>query len=241
MNQPLIKIILNILENTKKKSVDLELVKDSLRITRETFEENIEKLRKNRLLPHRKELELSVQQRLGLAIVAIEAGADLQRVSNTLQWLEFEELVAHVFEENGYNVMRRYRFQANGRRWEIDVLATKYPYIICAECKHYTSGIGNSAARVIIETHLEKTEVFSKTIGKNAKKIKVHRWKDAIIIPITLSLTPTKMKVYRRVPSVSVFALPNYLSEFQGNLERITVFKVKIPNWVSKPRQLKLR
>ena len=64
---------------------------------------------------------------------------------------------------------------------------------------------------------------------------------DAIIIPITLSLNPTKMKVYRRVPSVSVFALPNYLNEFQGNLERLMVFKVKIPTWLSKPRQLKLR
>jgi Holliday junction resolvase-like predicted endonuclease len=241
MNQPLINIILSILEKTKKQSVDLEVVKDSLRITREAFEENIDKLRKDRLLPFRNKVKPNVQQRLGLAILAIEAGADIHRVSNTLLWLEFEELVAHVFEENGYNAIKRYRFQADGRRWEIDVLATKYPYIICAECKHYSRGIGNSTAQGIIETHLEKTEVFSKNIEKYSKEIKVHRWKDAIIIPITLSLNPTKMKVYRRVPSVSVFALPNYLNEFQGNLERLMIFRVKIPIWLSKPRQLKLR
>jgi hypothetical protein len=241
LNQALVNIILRILESTNGKALNLDETKESLKITSELFNKIIEKIRNEDLLPSENELKLSIQQRIGLAIMALEVGADFQRVSNNLGWLEFEELVAYIFEENGFKVLRRYRFQAQGRRWEIDVLASRYPHIICTECKHFTKGIGDSIARGISETHLEKTEVFSGHIGRLSKKIGIHTWKDAIITPLTLTLTPTKMKIYRRVPSVSIFVLPKYLSEFQGQLERIAHFKVNIPKNKSRPKQLRLR
>jgi hypothetical protein len=186
-------------------------------------------------------LEVNLEQRIELAVMAIRLGADFEKISNSLGWKEFEELVARVFRENGFNTKSRYRFQAEGRRWEIDVLATSYPYIVCAECKHYTSGMGNGVARNIIETHIEKTEVMSKHITRLAKKIDVQNWKDAIFVPITLTLKPTKMNIYRRVPSVSVFMLPSFLAEFPGYMERMTYFHVEIPKEAPKPKQLKLR
>lgn len=239
MNQVLTNLLLTILMNTNEKQFDVDEIKGSTRITSDIFQDIIDKLRSEGLLPV-KNKKLTVQQRLGIAIMAIKAGADLQQVSKNFGWLEFEEFVAHIFEENDFKVLRRFRFQAEGRRWEIDVLASKYPHIICAECKHYTRGMGNSLARGIIESHLEKTEVFSNQIEILSKKIGVHRWKEAIISPMILTLSPTKMKVYRRVPSVSVLSLPNYLNEFQGQLDRIAIFKVEIPEWKPKPRQLKL-
>jgi hypothetical protein len=239
MNHVLTNLLLTILKNTQEKVFDVEEIKKSTKITSDIFEDILDRLKFEDLLPDKKK-KLTVQQRLGIAIMAIKAGADLQQVSKNLGWLEFEEFAAHIFEENGFKVLRRFRFQAEGRRWEIDVLAFRYPHIICAECKHYTRGIGNSLARGIIETHLEKTEVFSKHLEVLSKKIGVHRWKEAVISPMTLTLSPTKMKVYRRVPSVSVFSLPDYLNEFQGQLERIAFFKVKIPEWKPKPKQLKL-
>jgi hypothetical protein len=227
----ILNILLTILKNTNNKPLNFQDVRESIRITSESFEEIISRLQDKKLLPYKNEQTLTIKQRLGLAIMAIEAGADFQRVSNALGWLEFEELVAHVFEMNGFEVYRRYRFNANGRRWEIDVLAKMHPYIICAECKHYTKGIGNSTAQKIIETHIEKTEVFSSYIEQFATKIGVQRWRNVIITPIALTLYPTKIKFYKRVPSVSVFKLPKYLNEFQGQLEIIAHFKVEIPKW----------
>jgi hypothetical protein len=231
-----------ILDETKEGSLDLNNAKEKLKVTDEALGMMLDELREKGFIEIKDDtLVSSVEQRIELAVYAIKLGADFEKVSKSLGWLEFEELVARVFRENGYNTKSRYRFKAEGRRWEIDVLATSYPYIVCAECKHYTSGMGNSTARNIIETHIEKTEVLSKHIGELAKKMGVHKWKDAIMVPITLTLSPTKMNIYRRMPSVSVFMLPSFLSEFPGYLERMIHYPVEIPEYKPKPKQLRLK
>jgi hypothetical protein len=243
LNQSATRILLQVILNkTKEVPVDATEIREDLAITVEAFEEILGKLRDKDLIGWDGEkIEASLEQRIELSVMAIRFGADFEKISNTLGWKEFEELVARVFRENGFNTKSRYRFNAEGRRWEIDVLATSYPYIVCAECKHYTSGMGNSVARNIIETHIEKTEVMGKHIGELAKKIGVQDWKDAILVPITLTLKPTKMNIYRRVPSVSVFMLPSFLAEFPGYMERMTYFHVDVPKNTPKPKQLKLR
>ena len=231
-----------ILDETKEGSLDLNNAKEKLKVTDEALGMMLDELREKGFIEIKDDtLVSSVEQRIELAVYAIKLGADFEKVSKSLGWLEFEELVARVFRENGYNTKSRYRFKAEGRRWEIDVLATSYPYIVCAECKHYTSGMGNSTARNIIETHIEKTEVLSKHIGELAKKMGVYKWKDAIMVPITLTLSPTKMNIYRRMPSVSVFMLPSFLSEFPGYLERMIHYPVEIPEYKPKPKQLRLK
>jgi hypothetical protein len=235
-------LLLAILENTNNETTTIQELKEKIRITNESIRKSLYRLNEKGLISeHNGEISLSLNQRIKIAIKAIESGVDFQKVSNYLGWLEFEEFVAHIFEENKYIVFRRYRFQAEGRRWEIDVLAIKSPHIICAECKHWSKRIGNNTARKIIESHLEKTEVFSKNIEDQSKKIGVYRWKNAIITPITLTLSPTKLKIYRRMPSVSVFALPNFIDEYMGHLERLVHFKVDIPEFKPKPRQTRLR
>lgn len=235
-------LVSHILDRTKEGSLDLNETKESLTITEEALNDILDELKTSDLIQYNEEvLSVSVEQRIELAVLAIRLGADFEKVSKSLGWLEFEELVARVFRENGYNTKSRYRFKAEGRRWEIDVLATSYPYIVCAECKHYTSGMGNSTARNIIEIHIEKTEVLSKHICEVAKKIGVQGWKNAVLVPITLTLSPTKMSIYRRMPSVSVFMLPSFLSEFSGYLERMIHYPVEIPEYKPKPKQLRLK
>ena len=235
-------VVKAILVKTQSGEATLDEVRESVNITSEAFDQTVEAMVKDGAITLDGDaVRLSKEQRVRLAVGAVELGADFQTVSGSLGWLEFEELVAYVFEENGFAVQRRYRFQAEGRRWEMDVLASRYPYILCAECKHYTRGIGNSTARNIVETHLEKTEVFSRHLPGQAKKIGVHRWRDAVVIPITLTLSPTKMRIYRRMPSVSVLALTSFLASFEGYLERIAHFKVELPEWKPKPRQTRLR
>ena len=242
MNPESKRIILQFfLDVTKDGAFDLNDTRELLNITDETLHIILVELEASGLITVKdNSIHASVEQRLELAIYAIKLGADFEKVSQLLGWLEFEELVAHVFRENGYITQSRYRFKAEGRRWEIDVLATSYPYIVCAECKHYTSGMGNRKARHIIEIHIEKTEVMSKHIEELAKKIGVHTWKNAILLPITLTLSPTKMNIYRRVPSVSVLTLPSFLSEFPGYLERMIHYAVDIPEYKPKPKQLRL-
>lgn len=243
MNSTAKRLVLQIiLDRTKEGAVAADEVKERLTITEEAFSDILSSLRGEGMIDwDEKTIQASLEQRIELSVRAIQFGADFEKISNSLGWKEFEELTARVFRENGFNTRSRYRFKAKGRRWEIDVLATSYPYIVCTECKHYTTGMGNGTARNIIETHIEKTEVMSKHIGELAKKIGVQNWREAILLPISVTLKPTKMNIYRRVPSVSVFMLPSFLAEFPGYMERMTYFHVDIPKSVPKPKQLKLR
>jgi hypothetical protein len=219
-----------LLAMTNGELLELEALRSSLRVTSEAFDSLIDQYGDEGLLSlDESTIRLTIDQRLSLSMKAVEQGADIETISRGLGWLEFEELSSKVFEQNGFRVKRRFRFTAEGRRWEIDVLAARAPYVVCAECKHWGRGIGNSTARGIIETHLEKTEVFSRHIEALRKRSGVDAWSRTVIVPMALTLSSTPMEIYRRVPSVSVLSLPRFIDEFDGQLERLTNFKVELP------------
>lgn len=227
--------LLALLRGTRSEPVDSGELRDALRITDEAFELYLNQALSEGLLEERDErLEASLEQRMNMAVKAIKGGADFERVSQALGWLEFEEIVAYIFESNSYLVSRRFRFSANGRRWEIDVLARRKPWVVCAECKHWSKGLGNMTARRIVETHLEKVEVLSMNAIDLRDRLDIDDWDRAVFVPITLSLQPARNQFYRRMPVVSVFELPSFLSEFEGQMDWLVSFDVELPP--SKPR-----
>jgi Holliday junction resolvase-like predicted endonuclease len=220
-------ILIALLENTRKKPVDSNALRETVRVTKEAYYTYITHLASNGLIEEDCEnITASLNQRLELAIKAIQAGGDLERVSRALGWLEFEEIVARIFEENGYDVKRRFRFQADGRRWEIDVLATRRPLIVCAECKHWAKGLGSTTARRIAKAHLEKVETLSRSAGGLKGRMGIDSWRQATMIPMALSLQPARERIYRRIPVVSVYGLPGFLSEFEAQIDWLASFTV---------------
>jgi hypothetical protein len=231
-------ILLILLDKTKDKPLMKEDLKDILRVTADRIDSL---LGREEINLKGDLISLNLNQRIKLAVKAIRAGADFERVSKALGWLEFEELVAYTFEENGYAVSKRFRFQADARRWEIDVLAKRRPLVICAECKHWAKGLGNTTARKIVETHLEKVRVLSENALKLLERLKLTNWNNAVFIPVALSLQPARYKIYRRIPVVSVFELPRFISEFEGQMDWLAKFNVELPHKKIKLRQTKLR
>jgi Holliday junction resolvase-like predicted endonuclease len=241
-NAPFRALLMSLLNLTNGDLVEVEKLRGSMKMTAEAFNGFVYQLEEAGLVTvEAGSIELSLDQRLGLAMRAVEVGADFEAVSRSLGWLEFEELSARVFEENGFRVLRRFRFNANGRRWELDLLATRAPYLVCGECKHWSNGIGNKTARSIIETHLEKVEMFSHHLPELMKRGGLEKWVRAIVVPMALTLSATPMEIYRRVPSVSVLALPRFLNEFDGQLERLAHFRVELPLPEVKPKQTVLK
>jgi hypothetical protein len=227
-----------LLEVTKDGPVSPSVLPERIRVTGDTLKDFLDEAREEGLLQvENGEITQDISQRLATAIKAVRGGADVEAVSRSLTWLEFEELSARVLEENGFRVMRRFRFMAEGRRWELDLLAVRMPYIISGECKHWGRGIGNQTARGIIETHLEKTEVFMGHIEELSKRVRIGGWSKVVIVPMILTLSATPMEIYRRVPSVSVLALPSFLSEFDGQLERLAHIRTNLKPLESKLKQ----
>lgn len=222
-------ILIALLENTRKKPVDRNALRETIRVTDEAYNTYMTHLTSNGLIDEELgNITASLNQRLELAIKAVQAGGDLERVSRALGWLEFEEIVARIFEENGYDVKRRFRFQADGRRWEIDILATRRPLIVCAECKHWMKGLGNTTARRIAEIHLEKVETLSRSVRGLKGRMGIEGWGQATMIPMALSLQPARERIYRRIPVVSVYGLPGFLSEFEAQMDWLASFTVDL-------------
>ena len=234
-------ILIALLERTKDRATSRTELREAVRVTDEGLSLFLDQLTVENLLEEEGDLvRASLSQRLKIAVRAITAGADFERVSRSLGWLEFEEMVAYTFEENGYDVSRRFRFQAEGRRWEIDVLAVRRPLVVCAECKHWASGLGNMTARRIVETHLEKVRVLSENAAEVAERMKLNGGR-TVFVPLALSLQPARKKIYRRIPVVSVFELPSFLNEFEGQMDWLAQFPVDLPAPEPKMRQTVLK
>lgn len=221
--------LLSLLQETKI-GVEQHELKQQMRITDVAYNKILTELERDNLLSLQDGIiKQDLTQRLRTAIKAVKLGADLERVNRQLGWLEFEEMAGFIFKENGFEVLSRFRFKAEGRRWEIDVLSARRPYLICAECKHWTTGMGNASARRIIEEHLEKTQVLVKHINELGKELPIHGWCRSILIPIMLNLSPIPMKIHRKVPVISVLTLPRFIDEFEGQLERLAYFEADLP------------
>ena len=170
-------------------------------------------------------IELSSNQRVKLAIHAINHGTDIERVCKVLEWKEFENFAATAFEKNNFAVKRRFRFKASGRRWEIDVVAYSEPIIVCVDCKRWRRGWGNSAIRKIAAAQAQRTEVLAKNLQDIQGKIGLENWKKAFLFPVILSLFPGPVKFYSKVPVVPILQLQNFLDEFQGHIGELMHFK----------------
>jgi Holliday junction resolvase-like predicted endonuclease len=173
-------------------------------------------------------IEVSSNQRVKLAIHAINNGTDIERVCKVLEWKEFENFTATAFETNNFAVKRRFRFKASGRRWEIDILAYSEPIIFCVDCKRWRSGWGNSAIAKVAAAQAERTEVLAKAPHPLQRKVGLDEWREAILFPVIISLFPGPVKFYSKVPVVPILQLQNFLDEFQGHTTELKHFRARL-------------
>jgi len=170
-------------------------------------------------------INVSAIQRIKIVIKSLTFNQDFENVSRELNWSEFENIVAMVFEENDYSVLKRLRFKSQGRRWEIDVYAHKRPHIILVECKHWQRGFTSSTIKKTIIDHLTKIQAFIKVLPDMKKHIKIINWHQATLLPIVVSLTKGPFDFYEGVPFVSVHKLPSFISDLSAHIYYLKTFK----------------
>ena len=183
-------------------------------------------------------IEVSSNQRVKVAIHAINHGTDIEKVCKVLEWKEFENFAATAFEANNFAVKRRFRFKASGRRWEIDVIAYSEPIVVCVDCKRWRRGWGNSAVAKVAAAQAERTEALAKNLQSIQREIGLDDWTQATLFPVILSLFPGPVKFYSKVPVVPILQLQNFLDEFQGHITELTHFRAnlgpKLPDYVNR-------
>ena len=211
-------IIIALLKQTPTGSVSVNDVAHEANVAVPVANNILSSFRENGLIECENELiELSSNQRVKLAIHAINNGTDVERVCKVLEWKEFENFTAKAFEENNFAVTRNFRFKGSQRRWEIDVLAYSEPIIVCVDCKRWRRGWGNSVITKMASAQARRTQALSNNLQDIQRNIGLANWKKATLFPVILSLFPGRVKFYNSVPVVPILQLQNFINEFQGH------------------------
>jgi len=232
-------ILISILQHSKKGPTTIEIVAREADVPVQLANNFLRNFREIGLIEYEYEqIELSSNQRVKLAIHAINQGTDIERVCKVLEWIEFENFTATAFEKNNFVVKRRFRFKASQRRWEIDVLAYSEPIMLCVDCKRWRRGWGNSAITKVAAAQAQRTEVLAKNLQDIQREIGLINWREATLFPVILSLFPGPVKFYDKVPVVPILQLQNFLDEFQGHIKEISHFQSKLGPKISDYRNI---
>jgi hypothetical protein len=218
-------LIISIIKLTKEHTVSVKNVKDDAKLPTETTCMLLEKLQSENLLNLTGDLvEVSVDDRLKLAVKAVSLGADVQHVSDLLCWQEFEEIAAMALRNNGFAVYKNVRFTHGGRKWEIDAVGCKSPLVVCIDCKHWARAISPSVLGKVAQAQADRAKALADTLPNAKLQLNCTKWKSAQFVPAILSLVQGSFKFYDDIPIVPVLQLQDFLCQLPAYMYQLKAF-----------------
>ncbi|MCD6340992.1 MAG: hypothetical protein J7L51_03480 [Desulfurococcales archaeon] len=146
-----------------------------------------------------------------LALKAIELGADPERVSKYLNWVDFEVLVTKYLSKSGLTVFRSIRFTK--RRFEVDVVGVDPVSRLCLviDCKHWKPGYRKGGKlRAVAQGHRSKVEVMARECGFIVPKYPA-LMRAEYLIPVIITLTQVIKGVINGTVVVPIFLLRDFI------------------------------
>jgi Holliday junction resolvase-like predicted endonuclease len=222
-------IIVSVLKLTKTGTIQKEILKKDAHVSVQVLDEMLTKLSEARFIRQQRDLvEASPNQRVSMAVHAIQLGADFEQICKLLEWTEFESITAQAFHVNGFRVLKNFRFKHSGKRWEIDVISCREPLIVCVDCKHWRRGLSQAATVKAVEAQVERTRAFADALPNYYQKAQLTEWKSATLVPLVLSLVPGPFKFHSSVPIVPALQLQSFISELPFEVNSLTHFDKKL-------------
>ena len=143
--------------------------------------------------------------RLQTALFAINLGADLEDVSEYLNWKDFESLTGIILEEKDFEVTKN--LILTKPRMEIDVIGKKMDIALLIDCKHWKN-MSKSALDEIVKKQVERVKHFVSIENMSA-------------LPVIVTLHQETIQFIGNVPIVPIMKLSSFLDEFVGNLDSL--------------------
>ena len=143
--------------------------------------------------------------RLQTALFAINLGADLEDVSEYLNWKDFESLTGIILEARDFEVTKN--LILTKPRMEIDVIGRKMDIALLIDCKHWKN-MSKSALDEIVKKQIERVKRFVSIENISA-------------LPVIVTLHQETIRFIGNVPIVPIMKLSSFLDEFVGNLDSL--------------------
>jgi len=144
--------------------------------------------------------------KLKAALFAIKSGAPIEKVSQYINWKDFEGLVAEILDSKHFDVLRNFRMKKPTA--EIDVVATRLGIALLIDCKHWKR-MNHSVLDTIVRKQTERVKHY------------VSNMKDTIGVPVIVTLYQEETSFINRVPIVPILQFSSFIDEFYGSLEEI--------------------
>ena len=153
--------------------------------------------------------EIEVRNRISLAEILVKAGRSAESLSARLSWREFERFCRNVLEENGFQVRSNLRFTQNRKRYEIDLVAAKRPYLLFIDCKHWRLGGRSRYLKAAQKQQLRMEAALKKesVIGIRAET----RLSSFQRMSLIVSLGDVSANSFQTIPVVSIFRFNSFL------------------------------
>jgi hypothetical protein len=157
--------------------------------------------------------------RMKLSLLALQKGCDIENISRSLSWKDFEGLASEILELNGYSTKTNVHF-SKPRRMQIDVIGANNNLAIVADCKHWKRYSLSS-----ISSYAEKQIRRTKILCRARKRI---RYNISHAIPIILTLYSVDIKLIDGVPIVPISKFKSFIEDVSLYLSDIRVISAKI-------------
>jgi len=225
------KLIIAVLEQRKTDPALRETISKSARIPLDATVELLGKMQSSGLVNLKGDIvETNSDQRLALAIRAVELGVDIENISSCLRWQEFERIAFIVLTRNYYTVKKNVRFKRAGRKWEMDLVACKRPIVLCIDCKHWRYGLYPARLKHAVKDQIDRTSALAQSLPNPKMRFDLSTWKEAMFIPAVLSLLASRLKVCQNVPVVPILQLQDFLMQLPVHATSLKHFLVPIHN-----------
>lgn len=160
----------------------------------------------------RDSFSFSKVDKMKLAILALQSGNDIESISRSLSWQDFEAFASDLLNLAGYVAECNLHF-SKPSRMQIDVVGVNYnsQLAIVADCKHWKRNDLSSIAS------------YARKQAERASKLLVHRRKISHAIPIVLTLHAMDIRFVDSIPLVPVAKFNSFIKEVPLYLSEVKV------------------
>jgi len=147
-----------------------------------------------------------MKNKLKSALLAIKTGMPIKEASRSVDWKDFEGLVAEILESKNFEVLRNFRMKKP--TMEIDVVGIHLSTAVLVDCKHWKR-MSNSVLEKIVLRQIDRVKHYVATTN------------EVVAAPVIVTLYQEETRFVNRVPIVPIIQFSSFIDEFYGNLEKI--------------------
>jgi Restriction endonuclease len=166
----------------------------------------------------------SNEDRMKLAVLALQSGTDIEMISKSLSWQDFEAFASQLLNLSGYVAECNLNF-SEPSRMQIDVVGINYDsrLAIVVDCKHWKRN-NLSLISSYARKQAQRTSVLLLQIRK----------KISHAIPVILTLYSMDIRLVGGVPVVPIVKFNSFIKDVPLHISKIKVISANpIPNDVT--------